>query len=133
MFKHGEPLAIFAARYFKLSPTQPQNPAQEPPQTPQDCPQKPSDSPRWPRNGPQNVRQSTGKSGDHMFGCTCLAILGHLGTTWAHLGLLSLPNCHPISPLEASVADRRDPRTCLASFAKPLTCQNTFKYNVQAR
>ena len=57
-----------------------------------------------------------------MFESPCLAILGHLGTTWPHLGLFSQPSCHPTSPLEASVADRRDPRTYLASFAKPLTC-----------
>ena len=103
-------LAIFATCYSQPSPTKPQNQAQEPPKTPQDRPQKPQESQRWPQNGPQNVWQSLSKSGGHMLGSPFLAILGPPGPSWAHLGPLSLPSCHPTSPLGTSKAGLRPPK-----------------------
>ena len=73
-------------------------------------PQKPQVSPRWPQNGPQSVRQSLSKSGGHMFGSPYLAILGPPGPSWAHLGPLSQPSCHPTSPLGTSMAELRLPK-----------------------
>ena len=115
-------LALFATCYSQLSPTKPKNQAQEPPKTPQDRPQKPQDSPRWPQNGPQNVRQSLGKSGGDMLGSPFLAILGPPGPSWAHLGPLSQPSCHPTSPLGTFMAEVRPPKPHLASFVEPSTC-----------
>ena len=103
-FSQGLLFAIFATCYSQLSLTKPNKPAQEPPQTPRDWPQKPQDSPRWPRNGPQNVRQSSTKSEDHMFGSLFLAILGPLGPTWAQLGPLLQQSCHLTSLLDTSIA-----------------------------
>ena len=57
-----------------------------------------------------------------MFGSPYLAILGPPGPSWAHLGPLSQPSCHPTSPLDAFMAELRPPKPHLASFAKPSTC-----------
>ena len=85
--------------------------AQSYPQTPQDWPQRLQDSPRWPRNGPQNVRQSMGKSGDHMFGNPCLAILGHLGPSWL-LFRLSSSLLAANLPRKLNLCRCSMPRTC---------------------
>ena len=57
-----------------------------------------------------------------MFGNPFQAILGPPGPSWAHLGPLSQPSCHPTSPLGTSKAELRPPKPHLASFAKPSTC-----------
>ena len=55
-------------------------------------------------------------------GSPFLAILGPPGPSWAHLGPLSQPSCHPTSPLGTSMAELRPPKPHLASFAEPSTC-----------
>ena len=57
-----------------------------------------------------------------MLGSPFLAILGPPGPSWAHLGPLSLPSCHPTSPLDTSMAELRPPKPHLASFVEPSTC-----------
>ena len=57
-----------------------------------------------------------------MLGSPFLAILGPPGPSWAHLGPLSQPSCHPTSPLGTFMAEVRPPKPHFASFVEPSTC-----------
>ena len=90
----------------------------------QDGLKKGQEGPRWRKIDPRWGRLS--KPGGDMLGSPFLAILGPPGPSWAHLGPLSQPSCHPTSRLETSMAELLAPKANLASVAQHSTCPKHY-------